>query len=1336
MRTLKFSFLLLVGLWVICLESISNNTSQYYFRTLDINQESPMRAVSSILQDRQGFLWFGGMLNGLRRYDGLSYKYFNQESGNLNTNFVTTLYEDADGKIWIGTDAGVYIYFPLTESIARFLVKSDLGTIIENPVTRIIDDGKGVIWISVDSQGLFRYDPESGTMKNYFFNGTKQTIPHNITRFLFAPNSILWIALYADNLYYSDDHYDTLTPFISNEGTQPFKGEVISKILPGPDNRLYVGTSKGGLKEVNLVDKSIRDLIVKDDRGQNIYVREITYYSEDELWIGTESGIFIYTLSTGRIVQLQSHDGDPYSLSDNAIYCLYKDREGVMWVGSYFGGINYYPRQYTYFEKVYPQVGIRNMGKRIREFCESNDGTVWFGTEDAGLYNYDPRNGNVVPFNHPSVYRNVHGLYRDGDYLWVGTFSKGLNRIDLKTNQVKNYMEGTAPNTLNANDIFTLNRSSEGGIWIGTTFGLMHYNYATDDFTRISELDGVFIYDLMEDSYGNLWLATFVNGIYKRDAKTGKWDQFTNQEDDPHSIPSNKILSIFEDSRGQIWFTTQSGGFCRFDPVDQHFICYDSRKGLPSNTVYQIIEDHSGYFWITTNNGLVKFDPRTDALDIFTQADGLLSDQFNYQSAYKDRTGTIYVGSINGFMIFNPANFVQNTFIPPVVITEFRLFGEDVKIGSGHSPLKKSITLSKELVLKSTQNSFSFRIASLSYQAPRKNKLFYKLEGYDTDWQKVDQSPLVTYSNLPYGTYLFKVKGSNSDGLWNEDTRMLTIHILPPFYLSWWAYCIYTLLIGVSIWMMIRYFKRRNTLRNRRQMEKFEQKKERELYTAKIDFFTNVTHEIRTPLTLIKAPLENILNKKSVDSEVREDLLIMDRNTNRLLQLVNQLLDFRKTEKQGFKLSFVTYDISSLLQSIYQRFTPFARQKNVELTLQLPEEKVMAAVDSEGLTKIISNLLTNAVKYAHTYIQLSLSVDKENNTMQISVSNDGSIVPVEMREEIFKPFVQYKDQSDKTVGGTGIGLSLARSLAELHQGSLRMDDSLECNKFIVTLPLTQTETLTFASEEKDPQPSVATSESISESEEKFNLPTLLLVEDDPEMSDYIARQLSRKYTVHTAGDGIMGLEVLEKHMVDLIISDVMMPRMDGIEFCQKIKADLSYSHIPVILLTAKTHLQSKIEGLNSGADAYIEKPFSVEYLEARISNLLSNRAKIRAAFLNSPFTTSGSVAMTKADEKFLKSLNEIVVQQMQNPDFCLDDVAYLMHMSRSSLNRKIKGILDLTPNDYIRLERLKKAAILLKEENCRVNEVCYRVGFNTPSYFTKCFQKQFGVLPKDFAASS
>lgn len=510
-------------------------------------------------------------------------------------------------------------------------------------------------------------------------------------------------------------------------------------------------------------------------------------------------------------------------------------------------------------------------------------------------------------------------------------------------------------------------------------------------------------------------------------------------------------------------------------------------------------------------------------------------------------------------------------------------------------------------------------------------------------------------------------------------------------------------------------------------MEKFEREKERELYTAKIDFFTNVAHEIRTPLTLIKSPLENVLVSPNVSADIRDDLEIMNLNTTRLLDLVNQLLDFRKTETCGFQLNFVECNISDILQQIYMRFTPLARQKKLEFVIEC-SESIYASIDREALTKIISNLFTNAIKYSETYIHVRLWM--EDTCWFLSVCNDGNVIPMEMREEIFKPFIQYKDGFSRKVSGTGIGLALARSLAELHEGNLIMDDSQKQNCFILSLPVKHEHTIAISKSEiklkEDPK-----EEDPGQLQQKPRY-TVLIVEDNVEMLAFVVRQLSPVYQILTATNGVEALKVLEGHTVNLIVSDIMMPEMDGLELCDRIKSDLDYSHIPIVLLTAKTTLQSKIDGLKSGADAYIEKPFSVEYLKVSVANLLSNHEKLHAAFAHSPFIQTNSMAMTKADETFLKTLNEVIVANMQNPDFCLDDMASLLNMSRSSLNRKIKGVLDMTPNDYIRLERLKKAAQLLREGECKVNEVCYMVGFNTPSYFTKCFQKQFGILPKDF----
>ena len=909
--------------------------------------------------------------------------------------------------------------------------------------------------------------------------------------------------------------------------------------------------------------------------------------------------------------------------------------------------------------------------------------------------------------------------------------------VDTRTGAiVKTYQKTDSPRSLIDNSVFSICCTTTGDIYLGTLFGLLRYNKQSDDFDRIPELNGRFVYDIKEDSGGNLWLATYANGAYCYNVSEKKWKNYLHDENNPKSLPYDKVLSIFEDSHRQIWLTTQGGGFCRFQPDTETFANYNLSAGLPNDVVYQIVEDKEGFLWLTTNNGLVCFQPTTGMMKVYTTSNGLLGDQFNYRSSFETEDGTIYLGSIDGFIAFNPKNFSENKFLPSIVITDFFLFGKEVYAGEPGSPLEKSITFSDQLVLQSNQNSFSFRVAALDFQAPKTSRIMYKLEGFDTDWLTVGESPIVTYSNLRYGDYTFRVKVANSDGVWSDDEVVLEVHILPPFYLSIWAYCAYALLIiGCSLQIVV-YFKRRSNSKHRRQMEKFEQEKEREVYHAKIDFFTNVAHEIRTPLTLIKGPLENIILKKQVDAETREDLNVMKQNTERLLNLTNQLLDFRKTESQGFRLNFAKCNVTEVLKETHVRFTSLAKQKGLEFTLQVPEKDFYAHVNREAFTKIISNLLNNGVKYAESYVHIFLEVSEadDNNSFRIRTENDGVIIPNEMKEEIFKPFVRFNEKEDgKVTTGTGIGLALSRSLAELHQGTLAMGEGEENNTFCLTLPIVQDMTITLTPE---PEAGMDKMSEIpaGEAEKKDNRPTVLVVEDNPDMLAFVVRQLSKEYAVLTATNGEEALQVLDGNYVNLVVSDVVMPVMDGFELCERIKSDLNYSHIPVILLTAKTNIQSKIEGMELGADAYLEKPFSVEYLQACASSLIQNREKLRKAFAQSPFVAANTMALTKADEDFIKKLNEVIQVNYSNPEFSMDDMADSLNMSRSNFYRKIKGVLDLSPNEYLRLERLKRAAQLLKEGENRVNEICYMVGFNSPSYFAKCFQKQFGVLPKDFVS--
>lgn len=1337
MKKVLILLICLIGYQIGCHAQMADE--HYYFKNLSVQNGLSQNTVNAILQDRQGFMWFGTK-DGLNRYDGLSFRRFKHDDRtrrSIGNNFITALYEDAKGDIWVGTDVGLYIYHPEKDSFRHFAELSEENTKIEHTVTAISGDNKGCVWVAVESQGLFCYDLEEGKLRNYTLKNFS-FLTTNIQSFVFDNSGTLWIGCYGDGLFYSKDRLKTLQPYVSPvDNREIYANDVVTSLVRGAYNCLYVGSLKGGVKELNLTSNKLHDLLSEDESGESVFCRELLVASDNELWIGAESGLYIYNLRTAKYVHLRSSINDPYSLSDNAIYSLCKDREGGIWIGSYFGGVNYYPRFYTYFEKYYPKGTDNGLhGKRVREFCLDNQGILWIGTEDGGLNRFNPRTKTFSFFTPSSAFTNVHGLCLIDNYLWVGTFSKGVKVVDTHTGAiVKTYQKTDSPRSLIDNSVFSICRTTTGDIYLGTLFGLLRYNKQSDDFDRIPELNGRFVYDIKEDSGGNLWLATYANGAYCYNVSEKKWKNYLHDENNPKSLPYDKVLSIFEDSHRQIWLTTQGGGFCRFQPETETFVNYNLSAGLPNDVVYQIVEDKDGFLWLTTNNGLVCFRPTTGVMKVYTTSNGLLGDQFNYRSSFETEDGTIYLGSIDGFIAFNPKNFSENKFIPSVAITDFFLFGKEVYAGEPGSPLEQSITFSDQLVLQSNQNSFSFRVAALDFQAPKTSRIMYKLEGFDTDWLTVGESPIVTYSNLRYGDYTFRVKIANSDGIWSDNEVSLGVHILPPFYLSIWAYCVYALLIiGCSLYTVM-YFKRRSNSKHRRQMEKFEQEKEREVYHAKIDFFTNVAHEIRTPLTLIKGPLENIILKKQVDAETREDLNVMKQNTERLLNLTNQLLDFRKTESQGFRLNFTECNVTEILKETYKRFTSLAKQKGLNFVLNVPEQEFYAHINQEAFTKVISNLLNNAVKYAETYVYLFLDLDgvEAEKRFYVRTVNDGVVIPDEMKEEIFKPFIRFNGEDDgKVTTGAGIGLALSRSLAELHQGNLMMLKGEEANTFCLTLPVEQDNVIELVV-----KPSFVESNKMSErqmrlEESKAKL-VVLVVDDNPDMLSFVVRQLENSYIVLTAINGVEALEVLDSNEVTLIVSDVVMPRMDGFELCRVIKSKLDYSHIPIILLTAKTNIQSKIEGLELGADAYIEKPFSVEYLQACIANLINSREKLRQAFTQSPFVAANTMALTKADEEFMKKLNEIIQNNYYNPDFSMDDIVDSLHMSRSNFYRKIKGVLDLSPNEYLRLERLKRAAQLLREGNARVNEVCYMVGFNSPSYFSKCFQKQFGVLPKEFA---
>lgn len=1332
-RKYLFKILLFFCLPFVSIQFVLSESpdKKYYLKSLDISEGLSQNTVNCILQDSKGFVWFGTK-DGLNRYDGYSFKVFNKETGNQNSignSYITTLNEDERDRLWIGTMDGLYLYDMKLEKFRKFDATTQQGVSISYPVNTITLGNDNLIWISTEGQGVFCYDEKKQQLDNFiaFDNVSKISTVRNLK---IDKKGNIWFSFGTNGLHYSTDQFQTIQSFDLLTGGNAYAEEIISDMVFN-EGLLYVLSNKSGFSRLDISNHE-KTLLNHNQLQEKPFLRKIIQTATDEFWIGSETGIYIYNELAGLTSHLIHLESDPYSLSDNAIHSLFKDRDEGIWIGSYFGGINYYPKQYSNFEKYYPTTDNNLQGKRIREFCEDNSGNIWIGSEDAGLYLFDPVNKSIERVNETKLYSNIHGLCADGDNLWIGTYSQGLFQMNIDSKKMRNFLN--EKNGINEKNIYTIHKDDSDNIWIGGGSSLHKYNPLTNSFERYSKFNGKHIRDIQEDKSGNLYVATAIDGLFIYYKETDQWENFVHDEEDMNSLPINNILSVFADSKNTIWITTQGEGFCRFHPETGSFRQYTTYDGLPNNVVYQILEDDNGYLWLSTNDGLSQFDVANVTFTNYSVLDGLPSRQFNYSSSLKTKGGDFFFGTINGFITFNPTTLIKKNNIYPIILTDFYLFNKRVSPSDSHSPLSKSITYSDEIILSHNQNSFSIQFAILGYDNTDIGKYYYKLEGADRNWINCTAGThLVNYSNVNHGNYTFHIKLFDDANQSSElPSLSLKIHIRPPLWLSKGAILLYFILAVFIIYVIYIQIKARDQKKRRRQNEIFKQHTEREMYKMKIDFFIDIAHEIRTPLTLIKSPFEHIMKNESFSEETQEDLDVIEKNTNRLIELTNQLLDFQKIEAQSFHLHFKVFNVCQLISETIVRFKSVVKQSNLAFNIELPENGFYAPLDQESFKKIISNLLDNAVKNAESYITVSLYPDYSIHGeayFDITVENDGNIIPPELSVKIFEPFVQ-NNNNGTIKRGTGLGLAMSRSLAQLHHGYLSLDNEELCNRFRLSLPVKKD----FEIDELAAEEMKMDCEKLVTEPQKNKNPKLLIVDDDREFSSYISRFLSKKFNIVSASDGQRAFDLLEKKYFDLVILDVMMPNMDGYTLCEKIKSNIGTSHIPVILLTAKTGMQSQIKGIDCGADAFIEKPFSNDFLIASINNLLANKAKMVEALKQFPVLSLNSLHLSKTDEDLFKRVDEVIQKNINNPDFSLNDFADALNMSHSSLYRKIKGTFDISPNEYIRTRRIRKAAELLSHDNLRVNEVCYLVGFNSPSYFTKCFIKEFNVHPKDYHA--
>ncbi|MBO9633567.1 MAG: response regulator [Chitinophagaceae bacterium] len=1309
----------IIVLFLTCATLSGTYAQSYYFRNYQAGNGLSSNTITSILQDRKGFLWFGTR-NGLNRFDGNSFRIFKhdpQDSTSIGSNSVLSLYEDESERLWIGTYKGIYQYDPRED---RFYFFDQLPA---GEVRYIKADHQKQVWIICDFH-LYRYDPVNRSLQRSDSSDARELV------LTISEKEECWTANDRGQIRKSDVSGKKFTEYAL---PSQYSYTAIQDIYPFNDSLVLFGTMDK-VYLFNTRSGSIRDVFAGSGIPNVIQLHKIIRQGPNTWWLGTETGIYIFDLNKGITGVVQKEYGNPYSITDNVIYSFCQDKEGGTWVGTFFGGINYYSQQTNRFQKYFPHNGPDRLGGNlVHEICQDDQQHIWIGTEDAGLHKLDTRTGHIKQFmpgnGKGSIsYQNIHGLVACGNELWIGTYEHGLDVMDLRTEKViRHYNAGNGPNDLHSNFIVTLYKTRKNEIMVGTWTGLLRYNRLTNDFTTIPGFDTQ-VQGITEDDEGNIWFCSYGNGVFFYNPATNARGNLRFDPNNHNSLCNNYVNSLYRDSHGNFWFCTENG-LCSYDPRSKQFRRYNN---LPDQ-VFRVLEDDKGQFWVSTSRGLFNMDATTANGKLYTTAQGLLSDQFNYNSGYKAPDGTMFFGSVKGMISFNPAHFKTPAFVPPVYITYLQVNNKDQLVNRDGSALERSILYTKQITLPYDRSTLSLDVAALSYSMPGTNEYSYKMEGLDKDWISMQSNRRIYYTKLSPGNYVFKVKGAAGGDVWNPKETTLAIRILPPWWGSWWAYALYFLTGAGILFIILRYWHMAVKEKNKRMIDTLEMEKEREIYNAKIEFFTNIAHEIRTPLTLIKLPLDKLMRNQNNPS-LTESLEMMKKNTNRLIDLTDQLLDFRKAEANKFSLSFIRTDISDVLKELFHAFKPIAEEKSLSLKLEMPRMPLQAYVDAEAFRKIMSNLLNNAIKYAGSSVIIRLKPFNSNDQVfNIEIRNDGILIPYELKEKIFEPFYRLRETEKQP--GTGIGLPLSRSLAELHKGVLDLQKPEgSFNIFLLSIPIHQENEIDLQDYETiETEQSPVNGDEPTQDHDPGKL-HLLLVEDNKEILSFLQKELQAMYSISRAVNGEEALDILSRENIHLVISDIMMPVMDGIELCKRIKTDIQYSHIPIILLTAKNTMHSRIEGLEVGADAYIEKPFAFEHLQAQISNLLSNRNTLKEYFARTPLTHIKGIASSKADKEFLEQLHTAINAHITDTELDVDKLSRLMNMSRTSFYRKIKALSDLTPNELINLSRLKLAAALLAEGTYKINEVAGMVGYSINSNFSRDFSKQFGKSPSQYLA--
>ncbi|WP_075590934.1 hybrid sensor histidine kinase/response regulator transcription factor [Labilibacter marinus] len=1332
--------------------SVVSAQKQYSF--LQVNNVDGLvnDRVVCIHKDSRGFIWFGTKA-GLSRYDGsgfVNYKHDSSDSTSIFDNYILNITEDRKGNLLIHSSIGHFVFDVTKERFIRY-INEYLGLKAGLPyIEKVYKDEGSNMWIKRHqhayynkvnekentTEDLFPYKKEPGieTVDFKHVNGNYY--------YLFSDGTIECY----DSTYRLKFKDDFLVGKL--EG-----GSFTPALYVDKENDIWFYGNNNGVYHFNALTHDWYNYSQNAGkiRLSNNIIYKIIQDDKGLIWVATDhGGINIINKYSGQVSHIYHQSENPKSIADNSVTDLYMDDNNIIWAATNKSGVSYY------HESIHKFPHYRNLSSDDKSlpfsdvncFSEDKKGNLWIGTNGGGLIYYNRKEHKYTTYKHRKDDLNslssnvVMALLIDhNEELWIGTYAGGVNRFDGK--YFKRYQFKTqSAQGLSHNNIWSIVEDEEQNIWISTNGGgIEKYNAVNDSFYKPVNQGKIdvptnHVADLHILSDGNVLIGSAF-GAFLYDTKEKRYKNIVGL--DSYESNNKSCNAVYEDSRGLYWIATNEG-LIVIDPMTSFLKQFNSKDGLPEDIMNGIVEDEFQTIWVSKSTGLsqivVSKSKGDEAYGFefshFTEEDGLQSNEFNPNACYKTNNNELIFGGVNGFNIFKSKNIRSNNVLPKVVFTDLQVYYQSIfpeaKVKNVQL-LDKSISLTEEVELKHAMNIFSVSFSALNFFIPDKIQYQYKLEGFNDEWLLLDnKQPKISYTNLDAGEYALKVKAANNDGIWNKEYAELKIIILPPLFATKWAFIIYGLII-IGLVIYYRYMMvRKERMKFAIEQERLLAKQNHEMDEMKLRFLTNVSHEFRTPLTLILTPLHKLLEQ--TESPGNKKLLeVIDRNARNLLGLVNQLLDFRKLELHGMRYNPSFGNIVVFLQKVMKDFEDAFSKKNIDFDFHHEVNEFMLSFDSDKLHKVMMNLLSNALKFTpeNGKVTIVLNVDEAKDLIHISVSDTGIGIKKEDVDKIFERFFQSDNNKKMGYSGSGIGLNLTREMIQLHNGTISVDSTMgKGTSFKVCLPVEVIEEAVIEEEILD---EVEELEPEVNEEEKKEKSTILLVEDNLDFRSFMKETLQDKFIIHEAADGQIGYDSVHNVLPDLIISDVMMPNVDGLELCQMLRKDIRTSHIPIILLTARTADEDKIKGLEIGADDYITKPFNMDLLMLRVNNLLQKRSKMQKQFQKTVDISPSEVQITSMDEKLIKKAVAIVEENIAEAGFSVEDLSKELGMSRVYLYKKLTAITGKSPIEFMRIIRLKRGAQLLEKSQMNIAEVAYQVGFNSPRYFSKYFKEEYGMLP-------